>query len=210
MEVTSVNIGKREHLAGRSFNGETGIFKRPVEGAVRVGKLGLESDSIVNEKHHGGEDQAVYLYRAEDYDWWSGRLGREVGPGSFGENLTIAGLATPGLPIGTRMCFADLMLEVTSPRIPCNTLATRMGDPAFIKAFVAAERPGLYCRVIETGTICAGQTFTLDHVNVADLSTIDLFRACYRKLTPDELKAFLATPIDIRTRRDFQRKLGSE
>lgn len=208
MEITSVNIGMRERLSGRSFNGETGIFKRPVEGEVRVGKLGLESDAVVNEKHHGGEDQAVYLYRAEDYAWWSAALGREVGSGSFGENLTIAGLATPGLAIGTRMQFAEVLLEVTAPRIPCNTLATRMGDPEFVKAFVRAERPGIYCRVIHEGGISSGEHFTIDRDSAAALTTIDLFRASYRKLQRAELEQFLATPIDIRTRRKFEMELS--
>lgn len=207
MRVTSVNIGKRQHLSGKHFNGETGIFKAPVEGAVTVGTLGLESDAVVNTEHHGGVDQAVYLYRDEDYQWWSEQLGREVEAGCFGENLTIAGLPYAALEIGARLHFPDLVLEVTAPRIPCNTLATRMGDPEFLKAFIQAERPGIYCRVIEAGHISAGDEFTLDDANASTLTTVDLFRACYRKLQPHELEQFLAAPIDIRTRRDFERQL---
>ena len=207
MRITSVNIGTRQQLNGKHFNGETGIFKRPSKGAVRIDELGLESDAVVNTKHHGGPDQAVYLYRSEDYDWWSDMLGHEVKPGSFGDNLTLQGLVEPGIRIGTRLHFAEVELEVTAPRIPCNTLATRMGDPEFVRSFVEAERPGIYCRVIVTGNIESGETFTIDDSNASPLTTVDLFRASYRKLQRDEVEQFLAAPIDIRTRTKFEKQL---
>ena len=206
MKVTSVNIGKREHLSGRSFKGTTGIFKRPVPGAVHIGKLGLASDAVVNERHHGGPDQAVYLYREEDYAWWSGQLGRDVEAGSFGENLTLSGLPDAALPIGSRLQFAQVLLEITAPRIPCNTLATRMGDPNFIKAFVRAERPGYYCRVITEGNIATGEAFTLDESAASNLTTVDLFRASYRKLDAAEIEQFLAAPISIRDRENLEKR----
>lgn len=207
MEIVSINVGKSEYLSGRGFEGETGIFKRPVDGAVQVGPLGLESDTVVDQKNHGGPDQAVYLYRVEDYAWWSEELGRELAPGDFGENLTIIGLTTPGLAIGTRLRFSEVVLEVTAPRIPCGTFGVRMGDPEFIKAFMRAARTGIYCRVIQAGRISAGQTFTLADSNAAPVSTVDLVRARYRKLARDEIERFLAAPIDMRTRRRFEKQL---
>lgn len=207
MQVASVNVGKRERLAGRSFNGETGILKRPVQGRVHVGNLGLAGDAVVNTKHHGGEDQAVYLYREEDYVWWSAQVGRDVETGSFGENLTLAGLPAPALPIGARLQFGQLLLEITAPRIPCNTLATRMGDPHFIKAFVRAGRPGYYCRVLAEGDIAAGEHFTLDTSHASNLTTVDLFRASYRKLGREEIEQFLAAPIAIRERYKLEKQL---
>jgi MOSC domain-containing protein YiiM len=207
VQIISVNVGKRRQLSGRSFNGETGIFKEPVAAPVRVGELGLESDAIVNTRHHGGKDQAVYIYREEDYAWWSERLGRAVGPGTYGDNLTLTGLPGPGLAIGTRLSFGDVELEITAPRIPCNTLATRMGDPGFLKAFVQAERPGLYCRVIRAGSLAQGETFELDDAHASTVTTIDVFRASYRKPTRQELELFLSAPIDLRTRADFEEQL---
>ena len=207
MEIASINIGRKRTLSGRSFKGSTGIFKQPVTDAVSVSTLGLEADVVCNGRHHGGPDQAVYLYREEDYGWWSEQLGREIGPGTFGDNLTLRGLPEANLVIGSRLRLPYLLLEVSAPRIPCNTLAERMEDPAFVKAFVRAERPGIYCRVIETGNVRAGDQFSLEPYAGDQVSTLDLFRASYRKLDADELRRFLAAPIDIRTRKKFEAKL---
>lgn len=210
MQVVTVNVGTPRQLRGNSFKGRTGIFKEPAPGPVSVGPLGLEGDAVLNAKHHGGPDQAVYLYRAEDYAWWSEQLGREVAPGAFGDNLTVHGLPEPGLGIGARLQLPDLLLEVTAPRIPCNTLAERMDDPAFAKKFVRAERPGIYLRVIEAGTVRSGDPVTLLPAPGEPLSTLDLFRDSYRRLDAARIRAWLALPIDMRTRAAFEKKLGKQ
>lgn len=207
MRITSVNVGKAERLDGPSFEGQTGIFKRPVAGPVVIGQLGLAGDAALNEKHHGGPDQAAYLYRQEDYDWWSEELGTTVAPGTFGDNLTVTGLPGPGLIIGSRLVFDGVILEATAPRIPCNTLAQRMNDPRFARRFIKAERPGIYCRVLESGSVTAGDAFSLLPGDPDGVSTLEIFRGASRRLTRDELRRFLAAPIDIRTRRDFEAKL---
>lgn len=207
MYIVSINVGRRRRLDGRSFQGDTGIFKEPVAGAVHIGELGLDADVIVDTHHHGGADQAVYLYRQEDYDWWSSQLDRPLAPGMFGDNLTLAGLPAPGLVIGTRLEFSTVALEVSAPRIPCNTLAARMEDAGFVKQFMAAQRPGVYCRVVAPGRVEAGEAFTLHEPAKPGLTTIDLFRGVQRKLSADELRQFLAMPIDARTRGKFEDKL---
>lgn len=154
--LVSVNIGALERLAPHAKT-RTGIRKSPVGGAVLCDHLGLVGDAVGNTKHHGGPDQAVYLYSAEEYAWWTDALGRACGAGQFGENLTIdAWWDTPR--IGDRVQFGDVLLELTAPRIPCNTLATHMGDPAFVAHFARAARPGVYARVLATGALEAGMT----------------------------------------------------
>lgn len=207
MYIVSVNVGRRRRLDGRSFQGDTGIFKESVAGTVKIGELGLDSDVIVDTEHHGGADQAVYVYRQEDYDWWSKQLDRPLAPGMFGENLTLAGLPSPGLAIGTRLEFSKVVLEVSAPRIPCSTLASRMEDTGFVKQFMAAERPGAYCRVVVPGRVERGEAFVLREPAATGLTTIDLFRGIQRKLSVVELQQFLALPIDARTRDKFEGKL---
>jgi MOSC domain-containing protein YiiM len=205
VELTSINVGRARELRGRSFDGTTGIFKEPVD-AVAIGELGLDDDAVCDTKHHGGPDQAVYLYRAEDHDWWAAELGGEIDPGIFGENLTIRGLPSPGLAIGARLTVGAVELEITAPRIPCNTLAERMGDARFGKHFVAAERPGFYARVITPGTVHVGDAVTLEDVP-GRATTVDLFRDSHRRLDPDEVRAWLALPIDARTREKLSAQL---
>ena len=140
---------------------KTGIIKEPTTSSVYINKNGLTDDTICDTKHHGGIDQAVYIYGSIDYSWWSRSLNVELKPGTFGENLTISDLASSKFNIGDQFLIGDVILEVTAPRIPCVTLATRMNDPGFVKKFQKAEKPGLYCRVINEGIVSTVTTIIL-------------------------------------------------
>src|SRR5688572_24047711 len=139
MNLMSVNLGQERILQRNHRVERTGIFKFPTRGAVKVTKLGLEGDVIISKKHHGGPDQAVYVYGAADYDWWSRELEMEIAPGTFGENLTVSDLESAQFSIGDYIHVDDVTLQVTAPRIPCGTFATRMNDPQWVKRFRQAE-----------------------------------------------------------------------
>jgi MOSC domain-containing protein YiiM len=209
MRLASVNIGRPKELdvGGRTIT--TGIYKRPVPRPVRVGRLGLDGDAVVDGKVHGGPDQAVYVFGSEDYEWFSFGVGRSLEPGMFGDNLTIDGLASADFAVGDRLEIGDtVVIEVTAPRTPCNTLARRMGNPHFIKRFREGERPGLYCRVVAEGEVHMGdpvayQLYAGDRVGV-----VELFRAHYDKQLPEAtLRRFLVAPLAERTRREMQERL---
>ena len=209
MRIIQVNTGAAQRLSGAIFDGQTGILKTAREGRVAVHALGLDGDAVTDTRHHGGPDQAVYLYRSEDYAWFSEQLGRPVAPGSFGENLTAAGLREPGLAIGTRLEGPDLVLEVSAPRIPCRTLAQRMDDPGFVKKFLLARRPGIYLRVLKEGVVAAGDTFTVTPPAGFQVDTLEVFDAVQRRLDRGEIERLLAVPIDVRTRADLEKRLAS-
>ena len=90
----SVNVGQPRQIGvrrGRPLM--SGIVKEPVDGRVRATGVNLEGDGQADRKVHGGPDKAVYSYAAEDIAWWAEALGRpELGPGWFGENLTLEGV----------------------------------------------------------------------------------------------------------------------
>ena len=141
--------------------GTTAIDKRSVDGAVKVGKLGLYADVQADRKHHGGEEQAVYAYAAEDADWWAEQLGRDIPPGLFGENLRVEGLEVSNARVGERWKVGEkVVLEVTSPRTPCMTFARWMGEEnnGWVRRFSDARRLGAYLRVVSTGSVQAGDT----------------------------------------------------
>ena len=203
-QIERVNIGEKRSFANDT--GRTGIYKSPVSGAVRLGALGLEGDYVADQKHHGGLDQAVYVYFLEDYTWWSAKLGRHLAPGTFGENLTISGLASLDLAIGDRLVVGDVVLELTAPRIPCGTLARRMEDREFVKAFRHAERPGSYCRVIAEGEVSAGLPVTHQPYAGTRVGLVGMFRDWFVRKTLDEgrLRETLAAPIAARARKDWE------
>jgi MOSC domain-containing protein YiiM len=208
MRLISVNVGKERPIANAKSYGKTGIFKTAVESAIQITHLGIPGDAIVDVKHHGGVDQAIYLYGSLDYDWWSEQLGRTITPGTFGDNLTVEGLESPSIFIGDRFLIGSVILEVTSPRIPCVTLAACMGDPDFVKRFRKAERPGMYCRVIQTGWVEAGQTVSLLPGSGDRISLIEMFRDFYNPdLSEAQLRRYLAAPISIRDRVSMEKQL---
>lgn len=196
MKLISVNVGQQETLDTPNGQVQTGIIKKPVSTKVVVTELGLEGDAIVDTSVHGGLDQALYLYSQEDYEWWAERLGKTLLPGIFGENLTLSSFGDAPLTIGDRLQIGDVIIEISAPRTPCFKLATRMGDPAFIKDFVQAARTGAYARVIKTGTICAGDSVILIKTEEDFPSVSDVFKTCHSK-TPDMaiVQKALASPL---------------
>ena len=154
--MVSVNVAEPRTLMRRGREVRTGLWKRPVDGAVAVHALGLEGDLQADKRVHGGPDKAVYAYAAEDVEWWEAELGRELGPGFFGENLTLRGVDVSGARIGERWEIGSTLLEVSQPRHPCWKLQTKVGEPRFVKRFAQAGRPGAYLRVLREGELRAG------------------------------------------------------
>ncbi len=177
-------------------------------GPVRITAAGIPGDAIVSTRHHGGPDQAVYVYGGADYAWWTAELGRELAPGTFGENLTISDLETAALAVGDRLRIGGVTLEVTAPRIPCGTFARRMGDPGFVARFRIAERPGAYCRVIREGTIQAGDPAALEPYAGDPVTMAEVLRDYYEPdRDPTAIRRFLAAPIAIRARKEKEQQL---
>lgn len=209
MRITSVNVGNAETIMHGQEVMTTGICKRPVTESVEVTALGLRGDHIVDSRHHGGPDQAVYAYSADDYEWWTEETGHEYPAGLFGENLTIKGLPTD-MYIGDRLLIGDLVLEATSARIPCATLATRMSDRGFGMAFRKAERPGIYFRVLNPGAVMSGDPVTMVEGNAATVTILELFRFAYAtSYDAEQLRRFLDAPIAERVRAKIEEKLAT-
>ena len=132
------------------------IDKRPASGPVEAGPRGLDGDTVADKVNHGGLDQAVYAYAREDLDFWTEQLGRELPNGVFGENLTTAGIDVTTALIGETWRVGGVVLQVTSPRIPCETFKSWLDEPHWVKRFAAAGRPGAYLRVLTPGAVAAG------------------------------------------------------
>jgi MOSC domain-containing protein YiiM len=151
-----VNVGVPRVVAWHGRDVESGIWKAPVDGRVAVRGVNLDGDAQADLRVHGGADKAVYAYASEDYAWWSSELGREIGPATFGDNLTVEGLDLGAMTIGTRWLVGSVELEIAQPRLPCFKLGMRMGDASFVDAFEGAERFGAYLRIVREGDVGAG------------------------------------------------------
>jgi MOSC domain-containing protein YiiM len=160
--LLSVNVGRPRAVETGRRTVVTAIWKSPVEGRVAVRGVNLAGDAQADRSVHGGPDKAVYAYAIEETREWEGEVGRVLGPGAFGENLTVEGIDVSGALIGERWRVGTTLLEVAQPRVPCFKLGLRMGDPSFVKRFAQASRPGAYLRIVEEGELGAGDAVEVD------------------------------------------------
>ncbi|NEB38573.1 MOSC domain-containing protein [Streptomyces sp. SID14515] len=222
MKLLTVNIGRpRPNAQTDGPGGLSGIDKRPVEGPVEVrdpgpkgvGGSGLAGDTVCDLRHHGGSDQAVYAFAREDLDAWERELGgRKLAAGMFGENFTTLGLDVSGARIGERWRVgADLVLEVTSGRIPCRTFAEHLGEQGWVRRFTRQGVTGAYLRVIEPGTVRAGDAIEIVHRPDHEVTAALQFRASTteRTLLPSLLAAGEALhPEALRKAREYVARQG--
>ncbi|WP_030671647.1 MOSC domain-containing protein [Streptomyces cellulosae] len=210
MKLLSVNLGRPKAVPYTDNpEGVTGIDKRPVEGPVRVaapgpkgvGGSGLAGDAVCKREHHGGDEQAVYAVAREDLDAWERELGRQLPNGTFGENLTTEGIDVSGALIGERWRIgSEVVLEVSSGRIPCVTFQGHMGEQQWVRRFTRSGGSGAYLRVIEPGEIRAGDPVEIVHRPDHDVTAALLFRAVTteRVLLPRLLAAGDALHSEVR------------
>ena len=213
MRVGSINIGMPKTVDMGAGPESTAIFKTSVDGPIAVTGDGLAGDRVGDTKHHGGPDQALYVYFGADYAHWEGLLDRPLEPGVFGDNLTIEGesersstVSSNELWVGDRLTVGPVTLEVTAPRIPCGTFSRRMELPAsFIERFRKELRPGVYVRVLELGEVTVG-----DRVSVIEgprtVSIVEMVELWGTGPDIETVDRLLAAPIAERDRADLERR----
>ena len=162
MHISSVNVGRPREVLWEGQQVQTGIFKQPVAGAVRVLAEHLEGDGQADLRVHGGPDKSVYAYALEHYDYWRDFVPpAHLTSAAFGENLTTTGLLETQVCVGDVFRMGTAVLMAVQPRMPCYKLGIRLNDAQLVKQFVRARRSGIYFRVLEQGVLQAGEAITL-------------------------------------------------
>ena len=187
MQVVSVNVGLPRRVDFRTTAlPETAIEKRPVDGRVRITSAGVEGNACASTDVHGDEFMRVYAYASEDYRWWEGELGLDQGtgllPGHFGEQLTTEGVDVNAALMGETWRVGTAVLQIAHVRIPCQTFKGWMGHTGhdatgWVRRFAAAGRPGPYFRVLEEGTVAAGDPIVVVDRPDHDVTVATMFRA---------------------------------
>jgi ferredoxin-NADP reductase/MOSC domain-containing protein YiiM len=180
--LLSVNVGLPRDIAWKGRVVHTGIWKEPVAGRCRVGRLNLEGDGQGDLHGHGGEQRAVFVYQIESYRHWQEQLRRtDFVHGQFGENFTIEGLADDAVCIGDRYQIGSALFEVTQPRVTCYRVGIRTSEPRMPALLTSSGRPGFYFRVLREGEVGAGD----DIVKVGEAT---------ERMTVAEINALLYSP----------------
>jgi len=155
--LLSVNVGLPRDIAWKGRTVHTGVWKSPVVGRCRVGRLNLVGDGQGDLAGHGGEHRAVFVYQIESYGYWQEQLKRsDFVYGQFGENFTIEGLSDDVVCIGDRFQIGSALFEVTQPRVTCFRVGIRMNEPRMAALLTSSGRPGFYFRVLREGEVAAG------------------------------------------------------
>ena len=164
LALVSIQVGTPQSYLAPDDGGAylSAIDKRPVTGRVHVTTTGLAGDAVADRRSHGGPEQAMLAYAIEHYARWSTEGLPDLGPGAFGENLTIRGTDEDHVAVGDRWAIGDAVVEVSKPRTPCNRLAWRHGDPGLIRRVHDTGRSGWYLRVLQAGWIEAGTAIALE------------------------------------------------
>jgi ferredoxin-NADP reductase/MOSC domain-containing protein YiiM len=155
--LLSVNVGLPRDIEWKGRTVHTGIWKDPVHGRCRVGRLNLDGDGQGDLAGHGGEQRAVFVYQIESYRYWQQQLNRtDFVHGQFGENFTIEGLPDDAVCIGDRYQIGSALFEITQPRVTCYRVGIRMNEPRMPALLTSSGRPGFYFRVLHEGEVGAG------------------------------------------------------
>ena len=186
--LLSVNVGLPRDIAWKGRTVHTGIWKNPVRGRCRVGRLNLDGDGQGDLAGHGGEQRAVFVYQIESYRYWQEQLKRtDFVHGQFGENFTIEGLPDDAVCIGDRYRIGSALFEITQPRVTCYRVGIRMNEPRMPALLTSSGRPGFYFRVLQEGEVGAGDEI----VKVGEAK---------ERMTVAEINALLYLPHHARDR----------
>jgi len=159
--LRSLQVGRVAPLGGGAAGRRSGIDKRPVDGPLLLGTQGLPGDEVAQPRFHGGPERAVMACAHALYARFEVRLGRRLAPGAFGENLTVEGLDETTVRVGDVWRLGGATLEVSAPRMPCNTLALHLGDSGAVAEIGTPHRAGWYLRVRTPGLVRAGDPIEL-------------------------------------------------
>jgi ferredoxin-NADP reductase/MOSC domain-containing protein YiiM len=193
--VLAVNVGTPQDVPWQGKTVHTGIWKRPVAGAVMARRLNIDGDGQGDLEGHGGEQRAVMVYQIDSYRHWQQHFGRDdFGYGQFGENLTVDGLPDDEVCIGDRYRIGEAEFEVTQPRVTCYRVGLRLGQPDMAALLVSHHRPGFYMRVLTEGRIQAGDEIVKTAAGPHALSVADIDALLYLP-GRDLAKVRLATDI---------------
>lgn len=203
MNIVSVNVGRPQTLPWRGQLVTTAIFKTPVEGPVPLAGYNLEGDAQADLRVHGGPNKAVYAYDREHYDFWKKELpGYAFSDGNFGENLTTEGLTDAAVRLGDQFRIGSAVLMAVQPRFPCSKLGLRFNDVGMTKRFAQALRHGIYFRVMEEGSVQAGDAIELVKPSEVPVTIQDVVNAFYGLETDetklDAIRAFPGLPRFLR------------
>jgi molybdopterin adenylyltransferase len=136
LEIRSVNV-----------SGQKGTPKTSRE------EIAIDASGVVGDAHAGRWHRQVSLLAQESIDRFAVRLGRPIGPGEFGENLTFSGTPSQDIAPLDRIAVGEVELEITQIGKKCHGAGCAIFQQVG-QCVMPVE--GLFARVIRGGIVCRG------------------------------------------------------
>ncbi len=210
IKIVSVNIAKRQKITWKGKERYTGIFKNPINNHIFLGKNDVKEDVVIDRKHHGGENMAVYAFSLDHYAYFKKLYPNLIFKnGMFGENLTLTNFDERIIKIGDIFKVGNAIIQVSQPRLPCSTLGIRFKSQNIVRQFLHTTFSGSYFKVLQEGTVFTNDTFKLLDRNDNNLTLAEV----YSLFTTNKLntvlieKALKMTDLSTRLKADIKRKL---
>jgi MOSC domain-containing protein YiiM len=196
VKLISLNVARPQLIIYKGETISTGIFKRPVSGAVLLRTLNLDGDRQADLSVHGGPFKAVYGYPSEHYEYWQHELPGENLPwGAFGENFTTEGLGEDNLHVGDRFRIGAVVLMVRQLRMPCYKLAAKFKRDDMIDRFLHSSRSGFYFSVEQEGEVHERDSIELISQNPNGITIAEMNRVIvHDRYNLDLLQKAISTP----------------
>ena len=180
MKVISTNIAKPTTFIWNGKEITTGIYKKPTDMPIYLGKTDVKGDTVSDRKVHGGEFKACYLFSADQYPYWQNLYPHlEWTYGMLGENLTVKGLDEHQLCIGDIYKLGNSLVQITQPREPCFKFAHKFGNNTVLQQFITHGFSGTYVRVLEEGDVTINDKFQLVEHQPNGVTVFQLFELLY-------------------------------
>ncbi|WP_047420580.1 MOSC domain-containing protein [Cellulophaga sp. Hel_I_12] len=201
MKVISTNLGTATTFQWKGKEEQTGIFKYPTNTALFLGANDVEKDTVIDRKHHGGENKACFLFSADQYTYWKALYPNLSWDwGMFGENLTVEGLDEDTLRIGDIYTLGSALVQITQPREPCYKLGIRFENQQIIQQYVEHQFPGAYVKILSTGSVKKGDEMQLVTQSKSTLTINQYYKFLFAKnKDPETIQLILdndALPAD--------------
>jgi MOSC domain-containing protein YiiM len=188
MKIASSNTAQPVSIKWKGEHKITGIYKKSQPGGIYLTPEGVRGDAIGNPSVHGGSMKAAYLFSLEQYTYWKEQYPHlKWDYGTFGENLTVAGMDETTLYMGSAYSIGEARVRITTPREPCFKLGIRFGDQGIIQKFVAHGYPGAYVSVLKSGWIRPGDAVKLLESPLSSMSIAEFYRMWYAPTKDPEL-----------------------
>ena len=182
--VQAVFTGQPRSITDERGTWTSSIIRSRVEGPLKVSRQGLAGDKAA-QPYHGGPGAAICVHLADHYSFWNTQYNMNLQPGSVGENITLDGASEDQICVGDCVRLGSVLVQVSGPRVPCDNLARRIGRPDWVKLTILENRTGFYLRVLEPGSLHAGDSWLLEK-RINDFGSITAINRCmYLNFDPD-------------------------